>query len=139
MVSFEINTKTVLPTEAITGHIFIFAPIPILNMVWSPRSSRSSSAHSLEASVPSDQSHSSLFPTTSPEARRQPWLVTSQVLCVFTCPASGRVLSPKSMTRASPAHSPVPTITVRNRIFSFPATLWRGSLPPGATERGSSA
>lgn len=39
MASFEINTKTVPPTEAITGHIFIFAPTLILNMVCSPRSS----------------------------------------------------------------------------------------------------
>lgn len=50
--------KDVLPTEAITGHIFIFALTPILNMVWSPRSSRGGSGHSFKASVPPDKSHS---------------------------------------------------------------------------------
>lgn len=78
-----------LPTEAIMGHIFIFAPTLKLNMVWAPRSSHGGSAHSLEASVPSDKSHSSLFPTASQDVHRQTWLVTSRVLHVFTCPGPG--------------------------------------------------
>lgn len=54
----------------------------------------------------------------------------SNPLC-FHSPGSGLVLSPKFIARASPAHWLVPTIMVHNHIFSFPATLWRGSLPPG--------
>lgn len=122
--------KDVLPTEAITGHIFIFALTPILNMVWSPRSSRGGSGHSLKASVPPDKSHSALFVTASQDAHGQPWLVTSEVLHIFTCPDSGWILRPQPTTSASPAHTSV-TTTYYVMDYSFPAAIWRGRLPPG--------